>query len=260
MAIPVFQRANLERFVMAALPHTLTGLVPATESRRTLAHAFADLGSRLKEHRRARAAVYRRAAPRFNLFDFIDPDENVLSDILRFLLDPRGTHGQGELFLSLLLKRLCPDRTFDYRWTILAREALTYTLQGAERRRIDLVATLPGFTLALENKQYANEGHRQIEDYCKHLHQVAGEKFCLVFLTRTGTDAQIADETLKAQYKDKGQLVLWSWQTDVPQWLTDCRVRCGSAKIRHFLHDFAGYIDEFLSVAEPLPEHDEQSS
>ena len=42
-------------------------------------------------------------APRFNLFDFIGPNENKLSEIIAFFLDPKETHGQGYLFLGIFL-------------------------------------------------------------------------------------------------------------------------------------------------------------
>ena len=48
----------------------------------------------------------KRLATGFNVFRLIEPDENKLSDILRDLLDPKGTHGQGDLFLRLLFEKL----------------------------------------------------------------------------------------------------------------------------------------------------------
>lgn len=42
----------------------------------------------------------------FNVFDFISPDENRLSDILAFLLNPGAAHGQGNIFLIHFLNIL----------------------------------------------------------------------------------------------------------------------------------------------------------
>lgn len=257
---PTFPRAELERFFGAAHPLVMAKFEPVTGSRRALTKAFADLGHRLARHRHERAGINRRDAPQFNQFDFIKPKETMLSGILRFLLNPSGTHGQGGLFLKLLLARLRPEGVFDAGRASLVPEAPTYTLGEPPHRRIDLVVTMPGFVLAFENKKYTGEGHRQIEDYCKHLSNVAHQDFCLIFLTRTGEDAQMSEPGLSAKYRQDGQLVLWTWQSDIQQWLTDCRIRCGSGKVRHFLHDFADYIQKFLTVATPLPEQDEQPS
>src|SRR3989442_9263400 len=48
----------------------------------------------------------RKQATRFNVFDFIEPDENRLSDVLAWLLDPQESHGQGDLFLRLIFRQL----------------------------------------------------------------------------------------------------------------------------------------------------------
>jgi hypothetical protein len=48
----------------------------------------------------------RKQATGFNVFDFIDPDENKLSDVLAWLLDPKGSHGQGDVFLPQLFEHL----------------------------------------------------------------------------------------------------------------------------------------------------------
>ena len=41
---------------------------------------------------------------RFNPFQFLRTDEMGLSKILAFLLEPKETHGQGDLFLNSFLK------------------------------------------------------------------------------------------------------------------------------------------------------------
>ena len=38
--------------------------------------------------------------------DYMRPDENKISDILRDLLDPKGPHGQGCVFLDMFLRQL----------------------------------------------------------------------------------------------------------------------------------------------------------
>src|SRR5579863_6206980 len=45
-------------------------------------------------------------ASHFNYFHLLAPDENKLSEILAFLLEPRERHGQGPVFLELLLAQL----------------------------------------------------------------------------------------------------------------------------------------------------------
>src|SRR5438067_1440936 len=98
----------------------------------------------------------------FNVFDWIRPKENDLSDILRDLLDPQGSHGQGRIFLHLALSELfkLPSDTKPAEFTrpTVIREAPTY-----DGRRIDLIdAGSRLLSLAIENKPWAEEGKDQL--------------------------------------------------------------------------------------------------
>jgi hypothetical protein len=64
------------------------------------------LRAELEQARGAIEEFERKQAGRFNVFAFIEPDENRLSDILADLLDPRGSHGQGDGFLRLFADKL----------------------------------------------------------------------------------------------------------------------------------------------------------
>lgn len=67
---------------------------------------FADVGSLVKLAEEEQIQRDRTYATRFNVFGLIDPDENKFSDILKDLLDPNGTHGQGGVFLGLFLEKI----------------------------------------------------------------------------------------------------------------------------------------------------------
>jgi len=70
----------------------------------------------------------------FNVFDWIEPDENTLSDLLRDLLDPAGTHGQRSAFLKLALEHLIPTPD------PIAAEELCWNLGDAVIRRRSVLA------------------------------------------------------------------------------------------------------------------------
>ena len=61
---------------------------------------FHDLDSRFKDA----VKLDESTATRFNVFRYIASDELKLSSLMRDLFDPRGPHGQGELFLRCFLK------------------------------------------------------------------------------------------------------------------------------------------------------------
>jgi len=209
--------------------------------------AFSELGEALKANRQTLDESRRTTACDFSVFDFIAPSENVLSDILASLLDPEGKHGQSDRFLRSLLAKVAPKRVTESGDLVVVREALTYT-NPKNPRRIDIVATFHGFTLAIETKKYAKEQKNQIADYCDHLERIAGANFCLIFLTRAGEmpesiPRERADALIKA-----GQLVLLSWKPGVSAWLEASMQDCPAPKIRHFLEDFQTYIDAYLEA------------
>jgi len=170
----------------------------------------------------------------------------VLSDILVFLLDPSASHGQESLFLRSLIGRLRADVSANCRSATIMREALTYSIPEC-RRRIDILITLDDFVLAIENKQFTGEGWKQIDDYSRHLQNIAGRRpFCLIFLNRTGAEATSIAPAYASQLRAQRQLITWSWEKDVPAWLSECLKNCEADKIRHFLDDLADYIRTHL--------------
>ena len=67
---------------------------------------FANINHKVELAETQQRLIDKQQATKFNVFELIEPDENKLSDILADLLDPKGSHGQGDLFLRLLFKQL----------------------------------------------------------------------------------------------------------------------------------------------------------
>jgi len=109
---------------------------------------FQELGNAFDSHRKKIQKLRIETADGFSVFDFIDPSENVLSDILAFLLNPDASHGQGPLFLQELLLRACPGKTPEIEYATVARESRTYAIEK-HRRRIDILVTMPEFVFAI---------------------------------------------------------------------------------------------------------------
>ena len=256
-------RADLESFFTSAasLPSMRHGGTQLSTElpRGALSAAFTAFEPRLAAYRAERAAHRRQTAPGFNVFDFIKPTENVLSDILKFFLEPTESHGQGHFFLHWMIRSVRPDLSVSYQGASVIRERPTYSLPFPKnRRRIDVVVTLDDLLLGIENKKFTGEGKDQIQDYCQHLKNTAdGRSFCLIFLTRTGAEAASITPKLAAGYKQSSQLKSWSWERDIPAWLHECQAHCESEKIRHFIDDFRGYIARYLAIQKDINENHE---
>jgi hypothetical protein len=108
----------------------------------------------------------------------IQHSEVYLTAGLAWLLDPDGWHGLGSKVLSGLLGQLGLPSAIDYP----VRVAVEETRSGGETRA-DLVVRMPGLTLLIESKVYAEEQPEQ----CDRLADAwATEQPVLVFLTLDG--------------------------------------------------------------------------
>jgi hypothetical protein len=158
------------------------------QDRKHLKRFFSAVGSRVAIAEKKQRQRDRKEATGFNVFDLIYPDENKLSDILADLLDPKGNHGQGDLFLRLLFKQL--ELGSDAKLTkdaTVHREAPTHGIQKY-LRRIDVLVEA-GILLAIENKVDSIEQHEQVKDYLEHLRyctQVRPAPSMLIYLTPDG--------------------------------------------------------------------------
>src|SRR5207302_2726232 len=93
-------------------------------SRTTLQQFAQSLQYRIRLLAETRVHTDRLLATRHNVFLYIQPDENRLSDILGDLLDPTGPHGQGDTFLRQFVAKL-PGQSFDARPCTVFRENIT---------------------------------------------------------------------------------------------------------------------------------------
>lgn len=209
---------------------------------------FADVGYRVELAEKMQQCLDHKLATKFNIFNLIEPDENKLSDILADLLDPKGTHGQGDLFLRRLFEQLGIVETGKLgEDAIVQREALTDKISN-HLRRIDLLVRA-GVLLAIENKVDSFEQTDQVKDYLEYLCQCAKEKAIqtvLIYLTPNGRKPKSLALPALEELQKSNKLHCWSYQVELRAWLEACRRDCEAERIRHFLSDFIAYIESDL--------------
>lgn len=209
---------------------------------------FFDMGSRLESAEAEQRQIDQKLATRFNVFHLIEPDENKLSDLLADLLDPEGSHGQGEQFLRLFFEklRLCDAQDLR-RIATVRREAATHSIIK-HRRRIDILIEA-GALVAIENKVDSLEQPDQVKDYLEHLRQCArgrSNQTALVYLTPNGRKPSSLAETMVDELTATGALHCWSYPKELSTWLKACRQTCEAERIRCFLSDFIIYAESAL--------------
>ena len=210
---------------------------------------FSAVGSRVAIAEKKQRQRDRKEATRFNVFDLIDPDENKLSDVLADLLDPKGNHGQGDLFLRLLFKQL--DLGSDAKLTkdaTVHREVLTYGIRKY-LRRIDVLVEAGMLKVAIENKVDSIDQPEQVKDYLEHLRyctRIRPAPSMLIYLTPDGRPPESISREVVDQEVAGKRLCRWSYGRDLRAWLEECRSQCEAPRIRDFLSDFVRYIELVL--------------
>jgi hypothetical protein len=210
-----------------------------------LAQFTSSLKYRLKLLDQTRVHTDRFLATRFNIFDYLEPNENLLSDIIADLVDPTGTHGQGDIFLKELLSLICKDVQPAWKSCAVNREDLT-TFIDSNRRRIDVLIDFGNRGIAIENKPWAPEQKDQVGDYVSHLRRKFGGNFTIVYLSRDGSEPTSLKAALKKQLVNENKLLLVAYRGSFYDWLLSCQKNCMAEKIRSFLGDFMNYIDQQL--------------
>lgn len=209
--------------------------------------------STLAEKRKAFAENYAyfapKLAPRFNSFNFINPDEMKLSKILAMLLNPKADHAQGDLFLKLFFDEMSVDYPNHTSKIEVACESLTDKIEN-KLRRIDILVVFDDkkFGLAIENKPWACDQYQQLTDYAEQMKRTFGDNWCLVYLSGndsspsedSATQTQIDEWESNSQYKkiNFDQIVAW---------LTKCEAQCQAKNVRYFLSDFISYCENEFS-------------
>ena len=161
------------------------------EGRRlTQVHRLLD---RTTELRRNQARKRREHAADFDFFTSITRwhDETAHSRFLAALLNPRGEHGQGSLFLELFLRQIGVVRSAEFvpaaGFEVTVEHHIPRGSGGVTQDRYaDILIQGPDCVVMIENKIRAGEGDGQLPDYGRWLATRGRERQVLVFLTPEG--------------------------------------------------------------------------
>ena len=215
---------------------------------------FDGLQPRLETARMLQRALDTHLAQRFNVFDYLRTDELGLSRVIADLLKPEGKHGQGSIFLELLLRRL--KGPFD------TSERLDHASVEVERtikdgRRLDICVRIGNHCLAIENKPYAGDQPGQVDDYLGWLKGQGFKNSLLIYLSPQGeppSSESVALADLQGKLNTHHVFNIMPYhqvQEDVrddnfsdyrldftlAEWLEDCQKSCKVDRLRWFLRD-----------------------
>lgn len=207
---------------------------------------------RLVAQRATKALYAERLAPDFSIFDFLDSRENGLSRVIAWLLDPIGSHAQGERFLVAFMGWLglgeeWKDRAITARaWTEVSIGA------GSQRGYIDILVRCGDRALAIENKPSALDQPWQVERYLDDLANRCREGHCLLYLSGSGdgpSETSIAARRAEAEI-GRGTLVVRGYPALV-SWLESCLSMSRAPSVSVTIEGLAKHVrKEFMGVGD----------
>ncbi len=176
-------------------------------------------------------------APDFLLLGYFSLGELELSRIIADIINPYGTHGQGDKFL----------KTFS---TLVGQEwiakgsnleiRLEYVIPSS--RRLDIFITSSLGVVAIENKPWASDGDNQLTDYYSFLasHNNYQNKL-LIFISERGPSEESIKKELANTLEKKGRFVHITYSR-LCDWLDRCSRDCQAIVVSLFLKELVKHI------------------
>lgn len=193
--------------------------------------------------RQAEERINKHLATGFNVVrQFIQPNEEKLSVILAWLLDPKGSHGQGATFFNLFFsgKEGIDASTLLSVGTEVVTKHITWS-----QRRIDIVLEGKDWIVGMENKPWALEQVDQLKDYQNHLIAHNKKNTYLYYLPGNVGDHKSGDKAseekcpiISMPYRQAG------FDGTIEGWLEQSIRHCQADKVQFFLNALLEYVRE----------------
>lgn len=207
--------------------------------------------------RKAKNLFSDRLAPEFNIFDYLRTDEMGLSICISNLLNPKGKHGQGSVFLDTFLNFIGPTAA----WAKSSDSCVVSTEKQANgQRRIDIYLTFPKGVIGIENKPWAECQDKQLSDYADYLEKVAGnKKWLLLFFGNREPSTNSITLDKRQKLSKEGQYIPFNY-SEIIEWLEVCVCKSKALIVRIFIEELIKYIRTNINGELDMTEEKEMKS
>ena len=154
----------------------------------------------------------------FNIFSILKVENKEVETHSRFiyeLLNPKGSHNQGDIFLQLFLKQILKKKEYKNMGSIIEVKDETPT---DKKRKIDFTIETSNMFIAIEMKINASDGDKQLWDYYQYIKNKKGINK-LYYLTRDGKEAK--KNSINELKADKDYFRI-SFYYDIYSWIEQC--------------------------------------
>jgi PD-(D/E)XK nuclease superfamily len=205
-----------------------------------------EVGFKIATLREARNRFADQLAPEFRIFDYLRTDEMGLSRCIAGLLDPKGKHGQGSLFLKEFLKTILGEGSH---WETKANDLVNIVLekQANGQRRIDIYLEFQNGIIGIENKPWAGCQDNQLSDYADYLQSNSGGKnWLLVFLSKRDPENRSITTERRDELENDGRYIQLNY-TEIVGWLEICAFKANAPVVRVFIEELAKFIRTYIN-------------
>jgi hypothetical protein len=215
------------------------------------------LGEPLRAEHDRKISENRRCAESFSALAYFDNNETKQTEIIASLLNPKGQHGQGTLFLRHFLTKVWPS-TKASEWSEQSlQRAKVYPNHsidcgdGADKRHrfIDLwIQVGKDICLAIESKaKGAADQPGQINAYLSYMKGRCSSsgKYKLLYLSPDG-DEPCSDSISRPEWNracHDGLAEVQAHASFGRHWLTTCKEECEAGRVRFFIEDLIAFVD-----------------
>jgi hypothetical protein len=189
--------------------------------------------------RQAKQRFSDQLAPEFSIFDYFRSDEMALSNCLAGMLDPNGRHGQGNIFLRAFFETIFHEK----KWTINFDYCKVVTEKQANgQRRIDIYLEFIGCIIGIENKPWAADQDRQLNDYSDYLEVSAnGKEWFLIYLCNAEPSEKSLSLSKREKLTEENRFIQCNY-SQLIVWLDVCRSISKALPVRIFIEEIIKFV------------------
>ena len=202
------------------------------------------------------SSIDKKEASNYNIFSILKisaAEVKTHTPFIRNLLDPAGTHGQADLFLSSFINKFIPG---DKKKNFILPEKNEYHVEKEKpivNGRIDIyiqsINRNKKFGVIIENKLYAGDQYMQLCRYYNYINQLEynDQQIMMCYLTIDGNDPShnSIDKELMTDLKCRNILRNLSYKNDIKNWLEDLISRIQADKVKYQIEQYLGTIKNF---------------
>lgn len=191
-------------------------------------------------------------APKFSPISLFHPQETDLSRILADLLDPRGSHAQGTLFLDAFINelRLHPENILPDQDScggigkadippMTERTNVSTEFSCESAGRVDILLEDSTKSIVIENKPWASDGKDQLQRYANYLSRKTQNngQWLIVYLS----DSEPGENSIDRQNPSRQHIVQMDF-TQLGELLAEAAKQAQAPAVRVFVEAFAKYL------------------